>query len=361
MNEFNASNKRDYLILSVDASDFVETFLISGVFSVLCIRAFLYATDFPYLGGDRFHIAHVLWGGIFMMVALIILLSFTNKRAKELASVVGGIGFGAFIDELGKFITRDNNYFYEPTIALIYIVFIVIVVASVALERFFAHSTKSYVVNALEILKEAVVLDLDEQERTKALELLQQADPHNTIVKLLLQIIQKAHLKPTSKPNVVFQIKNALFDIYRGLIRKRWFTKALIAFFVASFLIEFIKALFYLPTATTFPEVAELTSRIVSGGLVLLGVFFLHKKKRLYAYEMYKYAVLISILFTQVFLFYAEQLSATIFLVVQIGIYILVRYLIAQEYLVQVVARKGIISHLTQYLSDTVRKVTPLQ
>jgi len=31
-----------------------------------------------------------------------------------------------FIDELGKFITSDNNYFFQPTISLIYIVFIII-------------------------------------------------------------------------------------------------------------------------------------------------------------------------------------------------------------------------------------------
>ena len=109
---------------NIEARDQLELFLVSAISSLLLLRFFLFATGYPQVGSGSLHIAHMLYGGLFMLAAIVILVSFIGRRTQRLAAFIGGLGFGVFIDELGKFITRDNDYFFRPTIGIIYAIFI---------------------------------------------------------------------------------------------------------------------------------------------------------------------------------------------------------------------------------------------
>ncbi len=108
-----------------DAGGLLELLFVIAVATILVNRAFLSLTGYPKIAFGHFHIAHMLWGGLLMLVALVMVFRYWNPSVRRLAAFVSGIGFGLFIDELGKFITRDNDYFFKPTIAIIYIIFVV--------------------------------------------------------------------------------------------------------------------------------------------------------------------------------------------------------------------------------------------
>ena len=113
--------------------------LVSAVATVLLVRAGLAAAGYPQLGGGGLHIAHVLWGGLLMVVGLILLLSFAGPVIRPVAAVLSGIGIGLFIDEVGKFVTSDNDYFYRPAAALMYVF-----IASLVLLVHFLHGRRPH-------------------------------------------------------------------------------------------------------------------------------------------------------------------------------------------------------------------------
>lgn len=105
--------------------DRIDTFVIAGVTTILVTRGFLSLTGYPQLGNDSLHIAHVLWGGLVLVLAFLLLL-LASRPNYLLIALLGGIGFGLFIDEVGKFVTQDNDYFYKPAVAIMYIIFLLI-------------------------------------------------------------------------------------------------------------------------------------------------------------------------------------------------------------------------------------------
>ncbi|GHJ12123.1 hypothetical protein [Micromonospora sp. AKA38] len=103
---------------AIDAAAYLRAFVLSGVVTVLAVRAYLQAANYPQLGGGGLHIAHVLRGGLLLVVGLGIALVFLGGGPRTAGAVVGGFGFGLFIDEVGKFVTARTDCFYALDLVL---------------------------------------------------------------------------------------------------------------------------------------------------------------------------------------------------------------------------------------------------
>lgn len=320
-----------YFPRDADAGNLIESLLVSTVASILIIRAFLHLTNYPQLGTGDFHIAHMLLGGFLMLGALIILLAFLNKEAKHIAAVIGGVGFGTFLDELGKFITRDNNYFFQPTIALIYAILVLLFLSARAIEKYFRITKEEYAINALEMTKQVLMHDLDTEEKKRAMEFLKKADQKHPLVRNLKKTFQETGAKPVPKPNIIHRLRSSARNYYLKLIKTSYFTNAVIVFFIGFSIINFSVSAYNFRSIETLSEVGQLASSSLSAILILIGIYLIKKAKRIKAYMTFKYAVLISIFLTQFFLFLEAQLSAITGLFANIVILTVLQYLIRQE------------------------------
>ena len=153
----------------VSLGELQDTFLISAVGMILVIRLQLFLTNYPSLGGGKLHIAHLLWGGLLMMIALGLLFTLIGRRWRQPAAVLGGAGFGFFIDEVGKFVTSDNDYFYKPSAAIIYIVFICLYFAARWTRERRGFTDEEQVASALDLFTDATVRGFNEREKRRAL------------------------------------------------------------------------------------------------------------------------------------------------------------------------------------------------
>ncbi len=92
--------------------------------TVIGVREFLQLTGFPQIGNSVLHIAHALWGGLLLFIAVVLPLAFANRWAIGASALLSGAGIGLFIDEVGKFITQTNDYFFPPALSIIYAFFL---------------------------------------------------------------------------------------------------------------------------------------------------------------------------------------------------------------------------------------------
>ena len=284
------SNKKG-LVRDSDAGDMLELLLVISVATILINRAFLALTGYPQIAFGSFHIAHMLWGGFLMLVSLILVFYYWNPSIRRLAALISGIGFGLFIDELGKFITQDNDYFFKPTIAIIYIIFIAMYLIFRRMVGLNPLSQREITVN------EAIRNELEGSSESR---LLRSYDYVRSKYKVFLN----------------------------RMLAMPWVIPGIMIFFVFTSLVQFAAILGWINPGWVPMENTSgisLTGAFLSSILVFLGLLVL-KSSRRKAVHWFKMAVLVNIFVTQVFLFYQSQLTALWGLIIDLLVYACIDY-----------------------------------
>jgi hypothetical protein len=347
-NAADVPRPRKRLIRSFNAGHDVDLFLAAGASTVLIIRLLLRLADYPQVGGATLHIAHLLWGGLLITAALLLLLSYTGPGIHQWSAVLGGVGFGLFVDEIGKFITRDNDYFYRPAVALIYAAFVLVYVVMRTLRR--RHITsEEYLVNALNEVENVAINDLDVAERLRALDYLKQSHADTPLVRALSDVLTGASVLPEAPPHPLSLIRVALVRAYKRIVTRPAFPRLLIIFFVAQLALRvmYVLTVVFLPSwssivARGVPSIEhrlhgfgyidwlQLGSTAVGALFVALGVVQV-RRSRLNAFRMFQRSVLISIFLVQTFVFYQSQWAALPVLVFNLLLLMALNFAINQE------------------------------
>ncbi len=143
------------------AERYFENVIVAFVVTLLGTRLFLELTGYPQIAPGKLHIAHVLWGGLFLFLGSLIVLIYRNQSMLTLGSILTGVGWGFFIDELGKFVTADHDYFFKPVAPIIYVMFLLLALLAVRVRRDEGGSAKTAIYHILDRFEEVVEASID--------------------------------------------------------------------------------------------------------------------------------------------------------------------------------------------------------
>jgi hypothetical protein len=308
-----------------------ETFFFAAVSTVVLVRAFLIVTGYPKVGGHGLHVAHVLWGGLFMGAAIAMAMIYPGSRWRHRAAIIGGIGFGLFIDEVGKFLTSSVNYFYRPAIAIIYVVFVAfyLTVREVVMRRPLSQPQRLAIASTA--LADLSLGQLGSGGRTYALGVLDSAEPDN-LGSHLRSALTCEPLGTSPAETRLTLLRERLVHRVREALGHRLAHVGVYAVIVVQLVVVIgqLAVLLVQPTlgeshgSDTTMRIAE-TVTAVSGVYTLFGLVRAIRGNRSGALRVLFRSVLITVLVTQTFVFAEYQALGIVGLLVDLGLFGLLR------------------------------------
>lgn len=306
--------------------------------SVIITRIFLELTGYPQVGNRTLHIAHVLWGGLLLFVAVLLPLLLANRSMYGLSAIVGGIGVGLFIDEVGKFITKTNDYFYPAAAPIIYAFFLVTVMLYLQIARRKWGDPRTEMYAALDDLQDVIDHPIYEHEREELERRLEYVMQHNERPDLVhLAEILRDYLRSDSF--VLRQHAPTLFErfvIWAHQLEVRWVSRGLYRLIIVVGLLivavpmfiesistfqlifgggivqeEYVAALIAAQVVNSPNELTWLIILVVLEGIValptILGAIMVFFRRERHGIEIAIMGVIISLTMVNLLVFYFDQ------------------------------------------------------
>ena len=224
------------------------------------------------------------------------------------------------------------NYFFKPTIGLIYFVFIALYLTFRGIQRR-DFSGDEAVLNGLEALKAAAIGELSEPRRIAAVSLLRQTGADDPFAHQVHALLADEKGLPDPYPSRFEAWGRAVRAWYVALANKRWFERVVVWWFVivgsGQLVVAVVLSLDH-HAIRGFEEWAIVISSAVSGALIVVGVVRL-PRHRVAAYRWFERGMLVQIFVTQVFEFAQEQLAGVFGLVLNLLMWVALRAMIRAE------------------------------
>jgi hypothetical protein len=321
--------------------------IISFAFSVSLTRFFLDLTGYPQIGGSQLHIAHVLWGGLLLFAGGLLPLIFANKRAFDLSALFSGVGVGLFIDEVGKFITASNDYFFPAAAPIVYALFLLTLLVFQLVRRSRPTDMRSTLYHVVEQFEEILEGDLSQLERDRMLTSIRTAlavekDTHLAeVADNLLNYLEKQEetLVP-HQPDFIEKLVIGYLKFEEKIFnRPGFFTVLLVVWGIWGIVTLFHPLLVLLSAQTrivlsgvwasllasdllvmtdlTFTGILRLAGEALCGFLLLSAIFIALKGYKRPAIALAMISLLTLLVIVNIFIFYFDQFSTIFYTFIQ--------------------------------------------
>jgi hypothetical protein len=344
------------LIRRDSAERYLSVVLLSFAASVSLTRLFLSLTGYPQIGGGDLHIAHALWGGLLLFIAALLPLIIANRGVYTVTGFLAGVGVGLFIDEVGKFITQRNDYFYPAAAPIIYAFFLLTILLLLNIRHVADEIPDARLHQAIDQFQDMLVGPVKPEEHGSLKERLEQiinnsnSKKHADLAQALLDFVQEdappippAQTKPNqwidhlTRKATVHLLSDTFLRVSLivgllgiGLLTLKNPIQVLFAKWLPPAFDIFLQSLYsgrHIDAATSPLWFGiRLILEVIVGGLFIISAGFLISKRTKAGVRLAYIALLLSLSTVNMLLFYFEQFSTIMTTLIQFTLLVEVIY-----------------------------------